>query len=98
MADELTAWSVAAETKEWVGPITVTADGDETTEFEVTLTAPGARPLEWVTPTTVQGNQGILVGTDTDFPLTPGRKYTAWIRFVDNPEEPVLRIGTVKAY
>ena len=98
MADELTAWLVAAETKEWVGPITVTADGDPTTEFEVTLTAPGARPLEWTEPTVLGSERGILVGNGTDFPLTAGRKYTAWIRYSDNPEEPVYRIGTVKAY
>ena len=98
MADELTQWSVAAETKEWVGPITVTADGVPTTAFEVTLTAPGDRPATWVTATLLDGNRGILIGDDTDFPLTAGRKYTAWVRFTDDPEVPVLHVGNVRVY
>jgi hypothetical protein len=98
MADELTAWTVAAETKEWVGPISVTADGDATTEFEVTLTAPGARPADWSEPTVLETQRGILIGDGTDYPLTAGRKYTVWIRYTDDPEAPVYRIGTVKAY
>lgn len=98
MADELTQWTVAAETKEWVGPITVTADGVPTTSFQVTLTAPGERPEAWETPTTLDGGQGILIGDDTDFLLLPGRKYTVWIKYSDTPEVPVQRVGQVKAY
>lgn len=98
MADDLTQWQVAAETKEWVGPITVTADGVPTTAFEVTLTGPGERPAEWAAPTVLDGGRGLLIGDGTDFPLQPGFKYTVWIRYSDTPEVPVQRVGQVKAY
>jgi len=98
MADELTQWSVAAETKEWVGPITVTADGVPTSAFEVTLTEPGARPADWVTATLLDGGRGILIGEGTDFTLVAGRKYTVWIKFTDDPEIPVQRVGNVRTY
>lgn len=98
MADDLTQWSIAAETKEWVGPITVTADGTPTTDFEVTLSGPGQRPADWVAPTSLDSGLGLLVGEGTDFPLLPGRKYTVWIRYTDSPEIPVLHVGQVKAY
>lgn len=99
MADEeLTQWSVAAETREWVGPITVTADGVPTTAFDVTLTAPGARPSLWVAADELDGDKGILIGADTDFELIAGRKYTVWIRFTDDPEIPVQRCGNVRTY
>ena len=80
MADELTAWSVAAETKEWVGPITVTADGEPTTAFEVSLTAPGERPATWEAAVVLDAGRGLLIGEGTTFELLPNRKYTAWIR------------------
>lgn len=99
MADEeLTQWSIAAETKEWVGPITVTADGEPTEAFEVTLTAPGARPTTWEAATALDGGLGIMVGTGTTFPMLPQRKYTAWVRFTDDPEQPVLRCGEIRTY
>lgn len=98
MADELTAWSVAAETCEFVGPITVTADGAPVTNFEVTVTAPGARPIVWVAPEVLGGNRGVMVGTGTPFLLTASTKYVVWIRYADSPETPVMHIGTVKAY
>lgn len=98
MADELMQWSVAAETKEWIGPITLTSDGTPVTTFEVTLTSPGARPADWQAADVLGGQRGILIGDGTDFELTPGTKYTVWTRFTDSPEIPVQRCGTVKAY
>lgn len=99
MADtELTQWEVAAETKEWVGPITVTADGEPQTNFEVTLTGAGVRPTEFVPASGLDGGLGILIGDGTDFELVPARKYTVWIRFADDPEIPVQRVGTVRTY
>ena len=98
MADELTTWNVAAETCEWVGPIVVTADGTPTTEFEVTLTAPGTRPGDWSAPTVMGSERGVLIGYGTDYELLPGRKYTVWVRYTDDPEIPVYRVGKVKAY
>lgn len=98
MADLLTAWSVAAETKEWVGPIDVSIDGVPTTLFEVTLTAPGVRPADWEDSVLLSGQRGILIGDGTSFELLPGRKYTVWVRFSDDPEVPVQRCGTVRTY
>jgi hypothetical protein len=98
MADELTQWRVAAETCEWVGPITVTANGTPTTAFEVTLTAPGERPSTWSDPLVISGGRGILIGDGTDYELLPGRKYTAWIRYTDDPEVPVYPVGTVRTF
>lgn len=98
MADELTQWSIAAETKEWVGPITVTADGVPTSSFEVTVTGPGARPSAWESASLLDGGRGVLVGTGTSFLLTAGRKYTVWIRYTDSPEVPVQRCGEIRVY
>lgn len=95
--DDPTLWTLVAETKEFVGPISVTADGDPVTTFEVTVTAPGVRPVEWSDPTMIDGDLGVLVGAGTDFALTPGIKYTVWIRFTDTPEIPVRRVGFVRA-
>jgi hypothetical protein len=94
---DLTTWSVAAETKEVVGPISVAADGVAVTTFEVTLTDGTARPATWVTPTTIGSMKGILIGNST-FPLVKDRKYTVWVRFTSSPEVPVQRIGYVKTY
>jgi hypothetical protein len=98
MADELTQWRVAAETKEWIGPITVLADGVPTIDFQVTLTGPGERPAVWAAPTVLDGGRGMMIGTGTDFTLVPGRKYTAWIRLADDPEDVVSSVGIIRVY
>lgn len=99
MADALTTWTLVAETREWVGPITLSADGVPVTAFEVTVTEPGARPgtgAGWVAPTVLEGQRGVLVGTGTPFVLRVGRKCTIWARFSDTPEAPVERVGIIK--
>ncbi len=97
MADEdLTLWEVAAETKEWVGPMTVTADGAPVSAFEVAVTEGTKRPTTWRAPLTLEGQRGVLVGVETDWPLAVGKVYTVWIRFTDQPERPVERIGSIK--
>lgn len=93
--DEVT-WTLPAETKEWVGPITVTADGQPVTTFEVTVTEGGGRPTAWVATTELEGDLGVLVGVGTAFPLRTGRRYTIWTRYADTPEIPVTRIGTIR--
>ncbi len=98
MAETLTQWSIAAETKEWVGPIVVTADGTPVTTFEVTLTAPGFRPTTWQAADVLSGGRGILIGSGTAHPLIPGMKYTVWIRYTASPEIPVQKCGTVRTY
>jgi hypothetical protein len=98
MAEVLTTWIIPAESKEFIGPITVTADGTPVTTFEVafTQTGPQFRPTTWTAADTVDGEKGILVGPGTTRTLSVGIKYTIWVRFTDNPEIPVLRVGYVK--
>lgn len=97
MATEVTEWTLVAETKEWVGPITVVADGTPTEDFEVTVTGPGARPVDWHAPLALDGGLGVLVGETTQFPLVVGEKSAVWIRLVnDNPEEPVIKVGSIR--
>jgi hypothetical protein len=95
MAEVLMTWSLPAETKEFVGPITVTADGLSVTTFEVAFTLSTGRPTTWSTPDVVGGDQGIIVG-GTLRPLVVGKKYLVWVRFTDNPEIPVTRACFVK--
>jgi hypothetical protein len=98
MASTLTQWSLAAETKEWVGPITVLVDDDPVTGFEIALTEPGARPTTWSSPTALDEGQGALVGVGTSFPLVPFKIYTLWVRYTDSPEVPVQKCGEIKVY
>lgn len=98
MAETLTEWTLAAETKEWVGPIDVLVDDVEVTGFQVALTGPGARPTVWVSPTEIGGDFGLLVGAGTDYPLVPFKSYTLWVRYTDTPEIPVQKCGLIKAY
>lgn len=97
---ELNTWTLVAETKEWVGPITVTVDGSPVSSFEVAFTLSSARPTAWLTPDADPDPPGtalgILVGTGTSHTLTVGKKYTVWTRFTDTPEAPVNRAGYVK--
>lgn len=102
MADEeLTTWTVIAETKEWVGPITMelTIEGATvaTTDFTVCVVPKGDRPTGWVPPETIEAGQGVLVGAGTAFPLDPNRSYAIFARHAAVLEEPVVPVGYVKA-
>jgi hypothetical protein len=96
VADDLTTWTLTAETKEWVGPIAVTADGTPVTSFEVSVTAGGARPSTWEAALLLNGGRGVMVGVGTTFPLRVGQRYTVWARFTDITEVPVLKVGAVR--
>lgn len=89
----MTAWRLHHLTREWVGPITVTADGDPVTGWAYALLPRFAEPASaddiTGTPTELNSGLGILVGPGTDHQLAPG-VYRIWIRYVDNPEAPVL--------
>lgn len=95
MADEPT-WTLAAETKEFVGPITVTLNGVPTTTFEVTVTSGAGRPTAWKDRDEIGARRGVLVGVGTPFPLRPGQKYTIWTRMTDVSETPVERVGFIR--
>lgn len=95
---EVTAtWTLSRLSREWVGPITVTADGSAVTDWTYAIVPFGQQPAS---PEAIDAapflldpgpavRSGILVGPGTDHELTPGR-YQIWLRFVADPEAPVL--------
>lgn len=89
----ITTWTFARHSREWVGPLVVTADGDPVTTWNYLIVPFGQRPPtpEDIdgTPTVLDDAQGILVGPDTDNELSPGR-YLIWVRYVSGQEAPVL--------
>lgn len=95
---DLVQWRLPAETKEFLGPITVTVNGTPTNAFELTLTKDAGRPTLWKAPRQVTGGLGLLVGLGTDFPLSVGHKHTLWARISSMPEVPVQRIGLVRVF
>lgn len=96
MAEVLTTIVLPAETKEFVGPITVLADAVPVTTFEVAFTEGAARPTTWTANDTIGPDHGILVGVGTSRTLVVGKKYTVWVRFTSAPEIPVTRACFVK--
>lgn len=98
-----TTWTLSRLSREWVGPITVTADGLAVDDWTYLLLPAGTRPA---TPENIDGaptvlgtgeeaRAGILVGPGTDDELGPGR-YLIWLRYVADPEAPVLTpVGVV---
>jgi hypothetical protein len=95
----LTQWELVAETKEWVGPITVTVNGSPVSGFTLAVTEGQARPTTFYTPDANpdDGTQyGLIVGTGTSVPLTVNKIYTIWAKYSDDPEIPVLRAGRIK--
>ena len=88
----MTTWNLPRETIEWVGPVTVTADGEPATAVELALLPLGTRPAGdvWQAPLVLDGGQGLLVNG-----LAPDR-YVLWARVTDAPETPVLEVGTVR--
>ena len=86
MAEVLVTWSLPAESKEFIGPIVVTADGVPVTSFEVAFTdGPAERPTTWSPADIVGSDRGILIGPGTPYVTAVAHKYTVWVRFVDNP-------------
>ena len=88
----MTTWHLNRLSREWVGPITVTADGDPVMGWTYALLPVGERPvapedIDGV-PTALPGGLGVLVGPDTAHVLAPG-EYALWVRYVDTPEAPV---------
>jgi hypothetical protein len=96
----LTIWSLVAETKEWAGPLVVTANGVPVSTFQVSVCEGAVRPTTWLAADDDPdggATKGVLVGAGTSWPLAVGRKYMIYIKYTDNPEIPVLRAGTIRA-
>lgn len=82
------------ETVEFVGPVTVTADGEPVTTFEVAMLAARSRPAEadWPEPDPVDGTPGVLVG-GWHRPRARARLVKLWVRYEVLPERIVLADG-----
>lgn len=88
-----TTWHVNRLSREWVGPITVAANGTPVTGWTYAI-APVTDPPDDVadiagTATALDGGLGLLVGPGTDHELAPG-EYSIWVRYDADPEAPVL--------
>jgi hypothetical protein len=95
----LTQWELVAETKEWVGPISVSVNEAEVDTFTVCVAEGQSRPITFLDPDPDPdggGGYGVLVGVGTPWPLTVGRTYTIFIKYADTPETPVERAGRIK--
>jgi hypothetical protein len=88
-----TTWTLPRSSREWVGPLTVTADDAAVTGWTYAILPFGERPatpedIDGV-PTVLDDARGILVGPDTDNELAAGR-HVIWVRYVSGQEAPVL--------
>lgn len=88
----ITTWRLSRLTREWVGPIEVTADAAPVINWTYTILPAGTRPatpedIDGV-PTILDDALGILVGPGTDNTLAAGR-YLIWVRYVSGLEAPV---------
>lgn len=94
-------WKIPRESKEWVGPITVTVDGAvTTTNIKIAILPNGIRPTapDWKTPDVDPDPPatapGAMVGPGTTFVLAHGL-YGIWVQITDTPEIPVIEPGDV---
>lgn len=98
-----TLWRVpVVSVKEWIGPLTAEAFGTPVTNFQVAFTAAADALTDdsWETPVpqpdSLIDGVGILVGENTDHPLTTGTVYAVSVQLVLGQSEPVLkRVGMV---
>jgi hypothetical protein len=96
----LTQWELVAETKEWVGPVTVTVNGTPVTNFTLAICEGTTRPGTFLSPDLDPDPpgtaKGIIVGTGSSWPIVSGKTYTIFFKYTDNPEIPVGRCGKIK--
>lgn len=98
----VTTWSVPRESREWVGPITVTATVDGTTTpvdptaLAFAVLPAGSRPVtdDWTAPVAEPGGDGTKFGVQAD-PVDSYQRLGIWVRVTDSPEIPVLDPSTV---
>lgn len=100
-------WEFPLESREWVGPFTVTKTVQSTgqiiisTDWKIAVLPSGSRPTIdppeglWQTPLTLDDGMGVMVGPGTTYVLARGT-YRVWIQVPDINEEPVLNdVGTI---
>lgn len=89
----MTTWRLSSLSREWVGPITVSADDVPVTAWTYAVLpwdeSPATPEAISGTPTALDGGLGVLVGPGSGNVLAVGA-YQIWIRYVDDPEAPVL--------
>jgi hypothetical protein len=89
----VTTWRISRLSREWVGPVAVTADGLPVIDWAYAILPAGERPATPESidnaPTVLDDTPGILVGPGTDNVLSAGR-YVIWVRYVAGLEAPVL--------
>jgi hypothetical protein len=101
----LRQWTLYAESKEWVGPISVTVNGQPASSFELSIIpALNGRPIgPWVSPLAAEtalpdGNAGqglgLVVGPGTDFPLSIG-SHLIVARYATDLEAPIIEVGII---
>lgn len=95
-----TTWTVPRTSTEWVGPIAVYSGDLLITDWTVAVFPRGYQPASpdeiTAPPCIVDGQPGVLVGPAGDWPMPVGT-HRIWVRFVRDPEVPVLNdVGLIK--
>lgn len=93
-------WTLPRLSTEWVGPIVVTRSGAPVAGWKLAIFPRTYQPAAVTeiaeSPSTLDGGLGVLVGPGSSHVLAPGL-YRLWVRFVDNPEAPVINdFGTIQ--
>lgn len=88
-----TTWQVPQLSREWIGPLSVTADGIPVTDWVYKIMPFDQRPVTAESidgePTILDDMLGIMIGPGTGNELSPGR-FLIWIRYLSGAEAPVL--------
>lgn len=91
----MTTWRIPPESvQEFVGPLTVTANGVATTNYQLAVVEYGSRPTAWEDPTPHPDNAvaglGVVVGVGSTHLLVAGQAYLIWVQIDLGISEPVL--------
>lgn len=101
MPTNLQQWTIYAESREWIGPIAVTVNGEPATSFELSvIPALNGRPAgPWVGPTMAEHGDvgqaaGLVVGPGSSFPLLLG-SHLIVARYSNELEAPIVEVGVI---
>lgn len=98
-------WTFPAESREWVGPITLIVNGEPAEGFEVAVVKRGVRPYgPWSAAVAAQyrddagvtrTGSGVLVGAGTERPLAVGSWHVLARPAGTALEAPVVDVGVI---
>lgn len=91
----ITVWNLPYESVEWIGPLTVLANGVATGNFKVCLLADGVRPIDtdWIDPTPDGADWGVMYDKNAK------GSWKIWIKYTSGLETIVLdNVGIVVAH